>query len=102
MSQLTSKQIANRAYYAKNAEKIKAQKRCAYQKTSKTKPAKTRIETVKNKVDTIPERPKPVRKAITQEDKTKLNIRRRIEDFKLAKELGIDNLSEEENEGSNR
>ena len=99
MSQLTNKQIANRAYYARNAEKIKAQKRSAYRKTIKTKPTNLKPD-IRN---TIPKKPKPVtkliaekpksvRKTITPEDRTKLEARRRIEDFQLAKELGVDDF----------
>ena len=78
MEMLTSKQIDNRRYYAKNAEKIKAQKRASYAKRKKVKPVR-KIESSEPRVKKVAVEIKPVRTA-----------RSRIEDFKLAKELGIE------------
>lgn len=101
---LTEKQQANRAYYARNAEKIKAQKRNGYQKTTseksklpKTIRAEAKKEVRKKQSISISNPDKPpdpthTQKLITDEDRQKLKIRRKIEDWQLAKELGIDSF----------
>ena len=78
MEMLTSKQIDNRRYYAKNAEKIKAQKRASYAKRKKVKPIR-KTESSEPRVTKVAVETEPVRTA-----------RSRIEDFKLAKELEIE------------
>jgi hypothetical protein len=76
--QLTKKQQAARAYYARNAEKIRAQKRAKYTKTTKARPKAT------------PKAKKQPVHCITQAVKNlKMQARRKIEDMQLAKELGI-------------
>ncbi|WP_420588177.1 hypothetical protein [Bacterioplanoides sp.] len=76
---LTPKQIANRLYYAKHAEKIKAQKRAAYAESKAEKPVRKA------------ENHKPAAKKVsTSPETTKTRaVRNRIEDFKLARELGV-------------
>ncbi len=78
METLTDKQKDNRLYYAKNAEKIKAQKRASYAKSKKVKPVR-KIESSEPAVKKVAVKTKPTRTA-----------RHRIEDFKLAKELDIE------------
>ena len=75
---LTGKQKDNRKYYAKNAEKIKAQKRASYAKRKKVKPVR-KIERSEPRVQKVAVNTEPVRTA-----------RSRIEDFRLAKELEIE------------
>jgi len=82
MENLTDKQIKARAYYAKNAKKINAQKRKAYKKTAKA-----------NKKSPIKPAVTPVTDAALEKavEPSKIHIiRQKIEDRKLAKELGID------------
>ena len=75
---LTGKQKDNRKYYAKNAEKIKAQKRASYAKRKKVKPVR-KIE-----------KPIPATKVSSKPEAKRTNaVRSRIEDFKLAREVGI-------------
>ncbi|WP_067517912.1 hypothetical protein [Endozoicomonas ascidiicola] len=89
MDTLTAKQIANRAYYARNAETIKARKR--EQSTSKAiKPAKVR----KAKPEPITIKPdwqttKTKKSKVNTEYTAQLEARRRIEDIQMARELGI-------------
>ncbi len=88
MEKLTDKQIANRAYHAKNAEKIRAKKREQYAKRRAAKPVKPKLI---SKSKTTPDIKKTVVKVKCQpEDLARMRARRRIEDFKLAKELGCD------------
>lgn len=75
---LTGKQKDNRKYYAKNAEKIKAQKRASYAKRKKAMPVR-KIESSEPRVKKVAVETKPARTA-----------RSRIEDFRLAKELEIE------------
>ncbi len=75
---LTAKQIDNRRYYAKNAETIRAKKRASYEKLKKVKPVR-KIE-----------RSVPAVKKVTVKTEPTKTVRSRIEDFKLAKELGIE------------
>ena len=96
MTELTQKQKDNRAYHAKHAEKIRAQKREAYQKTSDSKPAKPKKERKKMKItyrnpDKPPD-PTHTKSPITENDRERLKTRRRIEDWLLAKELGIESF----------
>lgn len=62
---LTQKQKDNRNYYAKHAEEIKEKKRKSYRKT---------------------------KSLVKPEDQKKLETRRQIEDYKLAKELDIESF----------
>ena len=96
MTELTQKQKENRAYHAKHAEKIRAKKREAYQKTIDSKPAKPKQERKKMNIsyrnpDKPPDPTHPIRK-ITNEDRARLKARRNIEDWLLAKELGIESF----------
>ena len=90
---LTQKQKDNRAYYAKHAEQIKEKKREAYRKANGNKPNETsladKLVPEKPKVSkpkTLKSKPKSL---IKPEDQKKREVRRRIEDYLLAKELGI-------------
>lgn len=62
---LTQKQKENRAYYAKHTEEIKKKKRETYRRT---------------------------KGLVKPEDQKKLETRRQIEDYQLAKELGIESF----------
>lgn len=98
--QLTPKQIAARAYYQAHKESIKAQKRAQYE----TKARKPKVMKVANLSTTPPSIVTPKKQAvrfkqekepviqsvrISTEDKSRLAKRRRVEDIKLAKELGL-------------
>ncbi|MCT8866272.1 hypothetical protein [Shewanella xiamenensis] len=97
--QLTPKQIAARAYYQAHKESIKAQKRAQYE----TKARKPKVMKVVNSSTSQPSIAAPKAKTvrlqenepviqsirISAEDKVRLAKRRRIEDIKLAKELGL-------------
>ena len=98
--QLTPKQIAARAYYQAHKESIKAQKRDKYE----TKARKPKVMKVVNSSTSQPSTAAPKAKTvrfqeenepviqsirISAEDKVRLAKRRRIEDIKLAKELGL-------------
>lgn len=108
MAELTPKQIKYREWYQQNRGKVLASKRAQYKdKTSKpkprkeptTKPAQTK-KTVKNPkplnaplskkadrfIDCI-EQLRPVTR--TNADIEKLTTRRKLEDIKLARELGL-------------
>lgn len=93
---LTEKQKANRAYYAANAERIKAQKRASgKQPKPKTPPApKPQAKPVKEAIMTIKrqwqEEKKPDVWHTSDEDKRQVALRRKIEDWHLARELGLD------------
>lgn len=96
MEALTKKQIANRAYYAKNAERITAKKRAQYTTSKTAKPAKAR-KTKPEPVTIKPgwqesEPPKSRSTRISAEESAKLKARRRIEDIHLARELGLDSF----------
>lgn len=91
---LSDKQKANRAHYARRAEKIKAQKRAAYQKAAATqpatlKPARAKINITYCNPDKLAD-PTHTVKLTTKEERAKLKIRRLIEDWLLARELGIE------------
>lgn len=93
MEPLTKKQIQNRAYYAKNAEKIIAKKREQYfsRKTAKSpKARKTKPEPVTIKPGWQESPAKSKTSKITTEESAKLKARRRIEDILMARELGLD------------
>ncbi len=101
MTELTQKQKENRAYYARHAEEICAQKREAYQKARadkppKIKPAKRQKPAKSQKLQySNPDKPpdnKPTRKTVTQEDEARREARRRIEDWHLARELEIESF----------
>ncbi|WP_067585340.1 hypothetical protein [Endozoicomonas ascidiicola] len=85
---LTTKQQQNRAYYAANAERIRARKRQEYQRNTVIKEEKTGK----------PEQPAFHKKADTAQKKKiakqtaaeKLSLRRRIEDRALGRELGVE------------
>ncbi|MET4696968.1 hypothetical protein [Endozoicomonas lisbonensis] len=88
MENLTKQQKANRVYYAKNAERIKAQKREAYSKGRKIKPKAVRSTQSKPKPKkTSIESHAPVPK---NNGVSKLEARRRLEDLRIAKELGLE------------
>lgn len=90
MTNLTDKQKANRAYHAKHKEEINTRKRESYNNSTETKPPKEKPARKKNQLQiSNPENP-PEKKQMTAEDRKKLQARRGIEDFKLAKELGIE------------
>lgn len=76
---MTEKQIANRKYYAEHAEAIKAKKREQYAAVRKNKPAVR-----KNKPAVRKNKPKP------PEPSMETHYRRKIEDYELARELGVD------------
>ena len=98
--QLTPKQIAARAYYQAHKESIKAQKRAKYApKARKLKVMKvansstTPPSIVAPKIQTVrfqQEKETVIQSVrISAEDKVRLDKRRRIENIKLAKELGL-------------
>ena len=116
MSQLTQKQIAARAYYQANRERILEQKRGTYQpkckkpavlKVTNSKPAVQQPTVTKADIewdgqlksrngfngiindDTEYRDRKAINKAISDQAKVKAAARRRSEDIKLALELGI-------------
>jgi hypothetical protein len=116
MNQLTQKQIAARAYYQANRERILEQKRGSYQ-PKRQKPAVLKVTNSKHAVrqpivtkadiewdgqlksrngfngiindDTEYRDRKAINKAISDQAKAKAAARRRSEDIKLAIELGI-------------
>ncbi|WP_434927189.1 hypothetical protein [Shewanella sp. HL-SH2] len=116
MNQLTQKQIAARAYYQANRERILEQKRGTYQpkhknpavlKVTNSKPAAQQPTVTKADIewdgqlksrngfngiindDTEYRDRKAINKAISDQAKAKAAARRRSEDIKLALELGI-------------
>jgi len=116
MNQLTQKQIAARAYYQANRERILEQKRGTYQpkhknpavlKVTNSKPAVQQLTVTKADIewdgqlksrngfngiindDTEYRDRKAINKAISDQAKVKAAARRRSEDIKLALELGI-------------
>lgn len=85
MDNLTDKQIKARAYYAKNAEKIKAQKREAYKNsTGKKMVAKPKV--VIAKVNPISSK----ENSVVSSEERKISIREKIENLKLENELNSD------------
>ncbi len=94
MEQLTKKQIQNRVYYAKNAEKIIDKSREQYvssktAKSPKVRKAKPKPVTIKPDWQALPPAKSKASK-ITSEEAARLNARRRIEDILMARELGLD------------
>ena len=92
---LSEKQKANQAYYAKNAKRIKAQKR-AVGKKDKLKPPpapRKKAKPVKKAIMTIIQRwceeKKPDAFHTSDEDKRQVALRRKIEDWHLARELRL-------------
>ncbi len=98
METLTKKQKYARDYHKRNAEKIRAQKQASYH-ASKSKKGKPTVAkpvklskatdfngTLKNKEDHT-ELPK--KKALTEEQINQREARRRLEDIKMMKELGL-------------
>ena len=83
MDNLSDKQKANRAYYWKNAEKIREQKRTAYRKKVDASD-KTNTPKIKHREPVFKSNPK---KTCTVK---KRSARQRIEDFKITKELEIE------------
>lgn len=83
---LTPKQRAYRAYYAQNAQRIKAKKREQYRE--KPKVIKAQKEPIAEPVAlTI----KPLnRRKCSEEQITMMRYRRMIENRKIAKECGVD------------
>lgn len=83
--QLTKKQIAARAYYQANKERIKEQKRAKYAHKAR----KQRVNKVAN--NSISPTPKTVssRCQVSEAKQEKRARARRIEDIELARELGI-------------
>ena len=81
MTNLTDKQRANRAYYWKNAEKIRAKKRAAYREKvgARDRPKSEQAECHEPVVKRKPPKPCAIR-----------NARQRIEDYQLARELEVD------------
>lgn len=93
MATLSAKQQSDRAYYARNAERIRAKKRKQYREANATKPKNNKPGKEQQLV--INDRPgskeNPVhRYPVRKPDQKKLQARRRIEDIKLARELDID------------
>ena len=78
MTHLTDKQVANRAYYRQNAEKIRAQKRAAYREKVAASGASVRVKRHK---PVLKPKPCPVMHK---------SARQRIEDYHLYKKLGVD------------
>ncbi len=95
METLTGKQKDNRLYYAKNAEKIKAQKRASYAKRKAAKPKKVKpVCQSQSVIKIVIESREPAlrRSTVTTQDTATRTARRRIEDLKLAEELGIEDF----------
>jgi hypothetical protein len=98
MEKLTDKQIKARAYYAKNAEKIKAQKRDSYNNTvnriitPKSKSLLT-IKVTEKAKEQVSLKHKPYnangveKENIPEHEDRKTSVRERIENIKLEKEL---------------
>ncbi|WP_413486291.1 hypothetical protein [Shewanella baltica] len=98
--QLTPKQIAARAYYQANKESIKAHKRDKYapkarkpkvMKVVNSSTSQPSIAAPKTQTVRFQQEKEPVIQSvrISDEDKVRLAKRRRVEDIKLAKELGL-------------
>lgn len=95
MEQLTEKQKANRAYYAKNADKIKAKKKADYsEKTGSVRTAPAKKSTKGAPITITSSKPKKAPKKLTAsaEDISRMEARRRIEDIMIARELGLDSF----------
>jgi len=102
MEYLTDKQKENRAYYAANAEKLKAKKRAdngigenldAFADFKKRKKKSKQVVAAINKSLAEEMKNDKLTESNGNADSLiKLNTRRRIEDLKMAKQLGIDVL----------
>ena len=99
-NKLTQKQKDNRKYYAKHAERIKAQKR-AHAKKNKIqnvkhsklhKPLHDKQVFVVNFCRKPWEEVDPDKYQQTEEARKQVALRHKIEDWHLAKDLGIDNF----------
>ncbi|MFT5852144.1 MAG: hypothetical protein ACI87J_002120 [Colwellia sp.] len=83
MDELTDKQKHARAYYAKNAEKIKAQKREAYNNSTGKKTV------IKPKI--VKARPSSTKvKSVVKSEERKISVREKIENLKLEQEQNLD------------
>ncbi len=105
MEQLTDKQIKARAYYAKNAEKIKAQKRESYRKSvSRTVKPKVKKDLSLKVIEKRKNNPNPKyqtsqafvinaegnhKEYIPEYEDRKVSARQRIEDMRMQKELNV-------------
>lgn len=105
MEQLTDKQIKARAYYAKNAEKIKAQKRESYSKSvSRTVKPKVKPSLPLKVIEKRKANPNPKYKTsqafvisaegnnkehVPEYENRKISARQRIEDIRMQKELSV-------------
>lgn len=87
MTELTKKQKDARAYYQQNKARICKQKRDAYAKRESKKVKSQGKREVKKGLDDAKQ--PAVESGITKTKKSKVPIRRRYEDIKLAQELGI-------------
>lgn len=89
MSALTQKQIKAREYYQRNKAKICAQKRGKYQAKSNVSPS---TKSVFNQTVCPSHSVKALRVARTKvsaEERRAKACRRRIEDYQMARELGV-------------
>ena len=96
MTELTKQQKYNRAYHARNAEKINAKKREQYYQkktTMQIKLAKRKkldqSKSFQNKKLARPMDQKSLEKSVSEADKAKCKVRRQIEDWHLARELEL-------------
>ncbi len=99
MTELTAQQKYNRAYHARNAEKINAKKKEQYYQKKTTiqmKLAKRQkpdqSNSFQHKMFNRPPDQKSLEKSVTQADKAKCKVRRQIEDWHLARELEIEDF----------
>ena len=98
--ELTQKQKDNRKYYAKHAQKIKAQKRAYAEKNKiqKVKHPKSHKPLHDKQVLVVNCRRKsweevdPDKYQQTEEARKQVALRHKIEDWHLARDLGIDNF----------
>lgn len=84
MDTLTDKQKDNRAYHAKNAEKIREKKREQYDQAKASKPAPAKRTPLRIKTD--PSKPNATY-CVTKKEKEETKIRRRIEDILMERQL---------------
>lgn len=95
---LTEKQRANRLYYVRHAARIREQKRAAYRagkKPQRHHHPKARRPRPEQAVMVNPYRQpgdNPARFPTSAADQREVEIRRKIEDWLLAKELGLDSV----------
>ncbi len=86
MEVLTEKQKAARAYYAKNAESIKAKKRAQY------KASKPAGQIKKTSTKSLAAKMRAAKKAALSANDQQIAARKKIDDYLLARELGVDEL----------